>query len=78
MSPDDEPLIPLPTIIEEKLSAVEFKVTVPVLVKLPEAVIEASSLIVRVAPETTVKFPWAKVVAVNNVTAKNANIFFIS
>ena len=42
------------TINEEKSFAVEFKVTVPLLVKSPETVKEEVSPIVNVLPEATV------------------------
>ena len=45
------------TIKEEKSSAVEFKVTVPLLVKSPETVKEEVSSMVRVLPEATPKSP---------------------
>jgi hypothetical protein len=44
------------TIKEEKSSSVEFRVTVPVLVKSPETVREEVSSIVRVLPEATITF----------------------
>ena len=64
------------TIIEEKLSAVEFRVTVPVLLRFPAAVRELVSLTVREPPELTVKFPWAKMPEVTSTRAKSVTIFF--
>ena len=61
----------------DKLSAVEFRVTVPVLVRFPAAVRELVSLTVREPPELTVKFPWAKVLAITDTVVKSVNIFFI-
>ena len=51
MSPVDDP----PTIIEENSSESEFKVTVPLLVKLPERVRSEFLAIVRLPPLSIVK-----------------------
>tara|TARA_B110000114_G_C14920997_1_gene328481 strand:- start:522 stop:755 length:234 start_codon:yes stop_codon:yes gene_type:complete len=68
MSPDEE----APTIIEANSSASEFKVTEPLLVKLPTTLVDDVFSIVQVPPLSMVRFCELKI---KEIIDKHQNIF---